>query len=151
MKRVFAVLTVLAACALVAADHYFDGTCDKDPLSYKAGEEMTFTITLKNKKSGDAPVKGHKVKWERRGDDNLTKSGVASTDEPLVIKTSIDRPGFVRITVLLLDENGKVVKKSKKFDGGACAEVNKLAMTEKPADFDKFWDAEYKKLLAAPY
>ena len=152
MKKLLTVTAVLTAFVLAAADHYFDGTCDKDPLSYKSGEVMTFTITLKNKKSGETPVTGRRVKWQRRGDDNRTESGFASTDKPLVLKTAIDQPGFVRITVELLDDQGKPVKhRNSKFDGGACADVNLLAMTNKPADFDSFWDGEYKKLIATPY
>ena len=152
MKTKLFLLVIFSAFALLGADLYFDGTCDKDPLSYKSGEEMTFTITLKNKKNNDAPVTGRRVKWQRRGDDKLTESGFADTDKPLVLKTKINQPGFVRITVELLDENGKPVKKrNSKYEGGAGADVKQLTMTNKPADFDKFWNGEYKKLIDTPY
>jgi cephalosporin-C deacetylase-like acetyl esterase len=153
MKKLFAFLAVFSAAVLAAAEYYFDGTCDKDPLSYKSGETMTFTVTLKDKKSGDAPVTGRRVKWQRRGDDGITESGYATTDKPVVIKTASKKPGFVRVTVELLDKNGKPVRgaRNSRFDGGACADANLLAMTAKPADFDSFWDGEYKKLIDTPY
>ena len=151
MKKILAIFILFQAFALLANDLYFDGSCDKDPLSYKTNEVMTFTISLKNKKSKEI-VTGRKIKWQRKGDDSRIENGVATTDQPLVIKTSSSKPGFVRITVELLDENGKPIKKrNSKFDGGACADVKLLDMTSKPEDFDKFWDEEYKKLRSTPY
>ncbi len=105
----------------------FTGTTDKNPLLYKAGEEMRFTVTLVDRDKNNAPVPGRRLKWVRRGDDGKTESGEALSDQPLVVRTSIGKPGFVRLTVNVLDGAGKVVKGAKhSFDGGAGADVAKI-------------------------
>ena len=130
----------------------FTGTTDKNPLLYKAGEEVRFTVTLVDRDKNNAPVPGRRLKWVRRGDDGKTESGEALSDQPLVVRTSIGKPGFVRLTVNVLDGAGQIVKGAKHaFDGGAGADVAKIPAWPKPADFDAFWDAEVKRLLAQPY
>lgn len=43
---------------------------------------------------GNVPVKGRKLVWTRCGDDGVTTNGVATSDEPLEIKTKTDKPAF---------------------------------------------------------
>ena len=112
------------------------GATDRDPLGYKAGETMSFTLAAKGGKS---------VRWTRTGDDGRTEKGEASADKPVVVKTSLDRPGFVRIVAELLDASGKAVAS---FDGGAGAEVDGIRPDNPaPEDFDAFW-ARHKAALA---
>ena len=129
----------LASCAF-GENLTFKGVTDKDPLSYKVGEKMTFTVTLVDKDAKNAPVKGRRLVWTFADDDGKTSKGEATSDEPLTVSTSLSKPGFVRLTVNVLGANGKALKgKTEKFDGGAGADVWRIADYPEPADFDAFW------------
>ncbi len=117
-------------------------TSDKDPLSYRVGEEMRFTISATG---------GHAIRWHRTGDDGREERGEAALDEcgdgkEIAISTSIDRPGFVRIMAELLDEDGNPIAS---YNGGAGAAVGEIRPDKpEPSDFDAFW-ARRKAALAA--
>lgn len=151
MKCMPLVAAVALATPLFAESLTFTGSTDKNPLLYKVGEEMTFTVTLVDKDAQNVPVKGRKLKWKRLGDDGKTESGEAVSDGPLTVKTKIDKPGFVRLIVNVLDAAGKVKNgKTEKFDGGAGAGVNEIETTPIPKDFDAFWDAELARMASVP-
>ena len=112
------------------------GMTDRDPISYRKGEEMVFKLTATG---------GKTVRWTRTGDDGKTEKGEASADGPVVVKTSLDRPGFVRLVAELLDASDKAVAR---FDGGAGADVDAIRPDNpEPEDFDAFW-ARHKAALA---
>ena len=115
------------------------------------------------------------LSWERSGDDGKRNSGKvpASLTEPLVIKTSLDKPGFVRVRAMLVDGKGNVYRKNipanaltpdgtrpmnnserhdKRifFDGGAGVQPEKLQGHAEPADFDAFWAKQYARLDRVP-
>ena len=157
MKKMLVSVPALAVLAFVmpclGEKLTFKGGTDKNPLLYKAGEPMTFTVTLVDKDLKNAPVKGRRLVWTRAGDDGKTEKGEGVSDAPLVVTTRIDKPGFVRLTVKVLGADGKPVKGGKRdlvFDGGAGADVNKIETTPPPKDFDAFWDAELAKLASVP-
>ncbi len=143
-------LFVATIAALAAKQPYFIGTCDKDALEYKLGEKMKFSINLVDKDG--KIIEGQALSWMRRGDDGKTTSGKAvSSKEPLVIETSMDVAGFVRITVTPVDENGKRMKNMDVYDGGACADFNGIKqVTPEPADFDAFWSRQLAALAKVP-
>ncbi len=115
------------------------GVTDKDPISYRAGEEMVFTLKAQG---------GSKVRWERTGDDGKAEKGEASAAAPVVVRTSLDRPGFVRVVALLLDESGKTLAR---FDGGAGAAVDDIRPDiPPPADFEAFWARHRATLSKMP-
>ena len=133
----------------------FLGSCARSPLDYHVGEEMTFTVTLVDREAANRPVPGRRLVWKRQGDDGRVEQGTATSDRPLVVKTRSDRPGFVRLTVNVLDAQGKEVRDPQKnravvWDGGAGADVWDIARQPIPADFDAFWDARLAKLRATP-
>jgi len=147
-----AFLTALPAL-LLAEQLSFKGETDKNPILYRANEPMTFTVTLVDKDLKNAPVKGRKLVWTRQGDDGKTEKGEATSDAPLKVVTKIAQPGFVRLTVKVLGADGKPVKKDTRevvFDGGAGADVNAIATTPIPKDFDAFWDAQLAQLASVP-
>ena len=86
-----------AFCAVAGGeldDAHLIGTTDKErAIDYEAGETMTFTLALKNAKP--FPAGSYFINWTRTGDDGKTESGKAelSAEKPLVVQTSIDRPG----------------------------------------------------------
>lgn len=134
------------------------GVTDKDPLSYAPGEEMTFTITADL--MGQQPTVPYFLAWSRTGDDGKSDRGkVEVSGEPLVIKTSIDKPGFVRIIARLVDRNGAPLRAKNmwggsmdiSFEGGAGVQPEKLvAGAEEPKDFDAFWQKQKERLAAVP-
>ena len=144
---------VVKAAPVKAGDYQLVLLADEDEnatpaISYKAGQDMKFKFSVN--KLAKTPVEGKLfLKWKRSGDDGRTESGRTeiSADQAVSLVTSIDRPGFVRIEASLEDEAGHDLK--SKFDGGAGAELEKLAQAvPEPEDFDKYW-AKQKQDLAA--
>lgn len=150
------------------------GETDKPQATdYKCGETMTFTLTLQG--AGKIEPGRYFIDWSRSGDDGRREKGrvPAESSSPLVIKTKIDKPGFVRIWAAVVDAKGVPYRKKftgdpntpegKKalnrfeqrdkrvfFDGGAGAEVEKLASVPEPADFDAFWSRRRARLTKVP-
>ncbi|MBQ9500732.1 MAG: acetylxylan esterase [Lentisphaeria bacterium] len=136
------------------------GETDKSALSYKPGEEMVFTFKVDFGKVEPGKLF---LQYTRRGDDNKTFSGKAPADKPLVVKTSLDRPGFVSVNVYLIDEKGKRVtyeymrwnnrkaRQSIAFFAGAGVQAEKLKDCGEPADFDAFWAKQKQRLAALPF
>jgi len=113
------------------------GMTDKDPLTYRPNEEMVFTLTPHGN--------GTTIRWKRTGDDGKVQQGEAKANAPVIVKTSLYRPGFVRLVAELVDASGKTVAR---FDGGAGVDVDKIRPDNpEPDDFDAFW-ARHKATLA---
>jgi len=146
-------MTMLAAlCVGKPSDPWIRGITDRNPVSYGIGDEMTFTLTLEN---GDG--KGREIVWRRTGDDGRVEEGRAPATAPVVVKTSLDRSGFVRVYAELVAPGGRLVgyvgrhvpKGVIFFDGGAGAAVGDIRLgVAEPADFDAFW-ARHRATLAA--
>ncbi len=152
MKVDFLIAAVAAALvgAAGAESLSFSAETDKDPLSYRVGEEMTFTFTVVDRAAKNAPVKGRRVAWTRTGDDGLAEVGEALSDPTVVVRTKIDRPGFVRLQAHVVDADGKVVPGSGSVDGSAGADVMRIPAKLPPDDFDAFWDFELARLASVP-
>ena len=179
MKTLLTVVWAFAAAWTVQAageleDAVLHGETDKArAIDYKPGETMTFTLQLQGVKS--IPPDTYFISWTRTGDDGKVEKGKApaSLTEPLVIKTKLDKPGFVRIEASIVDKNGKGYRKSfhgdpntpegKKalnaferkdkrvfFDGGAGVEPEKLQSVPEPEDFDAFWARRRARLAKVP-
>ena len=116
MKLLVAFLAVASALAANAAgeldDAVLHGETDKArAIDYKPGETMTFTLQLQGVKS--LPEGEYFISWKRTGDDGKVESGKvpASLSKPLVVKTSLDSPGFVRLMASVVDKSGVEYKK----------------------------------------
>ena len=168
MKRL--VFGFVAACAAVAFGNVWDpvqikGTTDREnPVSYKAGEPIVFTLTASGLDES-ADLSGYVFKWKRTGDDGKVEYGEApiKNGEFAKVTTKMDIPGFVRVEGYLKDKADKAVRRDKPapgspnwapvkdvfFDGGAGVDVaNVVQENPEPADFDAWW-AKQKKILAA--
>ena len=145
----FAVATI-AFAAKQQLQPYFIGTCDKDALGYKVGEKMKFSINLVDKDG--KIIEGQKLQWKVSKDNGKTEVGEAvSGKAPLVIITQLDKPGFARVTVTPVDENGKRANAMDLYDGGACAGFDDIKeMTPEPKDFDAFWAKQLSALAKVP-
>ena len=166
-------LTTATAMAGLLDNAWLMGVTDKDPLTYRPGEEMVFTITPKDL-DGSVPVGEYFLDWKRTDDYGQVESGKAPlTGEPFVYKTKLERAGFVRLEVYVVDKSGKRYvkkftgdattpegkramnafergKKAVFFDGGAGVDIDTLATHEEPKDFDAFWARQYKRLDLVP-
>lgn len=176
MRNIFYSIVVCFAVGVSFADTFdkawLKGTTNKNPLSYKVGEEMVITVTPMEI-AGKVPS-GCKLWYLRSGDDGVRdEKTIPFTGKPFVYKTKIDKPGFVRLQMQVVDATGHPVKRrylgdtstpeGKKaandfernnpkvfFDGGAGAEIEKLTTEPEPADFDKFWAEQFKRLDLIP-
>lgn len=134
---------ILLAAALGTHAQLF-GTTPQSPVEYAVGEEIVFDIRTVN--ATNVPA-GTSVEWERAGDDGRTERGKAAGTS-VTVKTSLDRPGFVRVLAWLRDADGKELLK---FEGGAGADVAKIRQgVPEPKDFDAFWARQKAKLAAVP-
>ena len=90
--RMIAFASLMGASMLFAGPldkAWMKGTTDKNPLLYKSGEEMVFTVEPQNIK-GAIPEGTYFLKWERTGDDGLSEKGSEPfTGKPFVYKTRI--------------------------------------------------------------
>ncbi len=177
MAKKYIVGLGMAVCALVASAGPLDsawirGTTDRNPLTYKPGEEMTFTLTPMGI-AGEIPPQLF-LDWKRTDDFGCVETGrVAFTGAPFVYKAKLDRPGFVRLEAYVVDKDGVRCKKqftgdattpegrkamnaferSRKevfFDGGAGVEPEKLETKPEPTDFDAFWAKQFARLDLVP-
>ena len=173
MMMIVAAFAVVAAWAGPLDKAWLKGTTDKDPLSYKPGEEMTITVTPVGVE-GRIPGGEYFLDWKRTDDFGDTESGkIPFVGEPFVYTTKLDQPGFVRLEAYVVDKEGKRYKKQftgdattpegKKamneferkphyvfFDGGAGVEPEKLATVPEPKDFDEFWKRQFARLDLVP-
>ncbi|HCG20444.1 MAG TPA: acetylxylan esterase, partial [Verrucomicrobia bacterium] len=128
---------------------FMRGRTLEDKVFYAPGEKMTFELSLTD--AENLPEDVWFIKWTRTGDDGKREEGKspASAAKPLVLATSLDRPGFVRIYAELVDRDGKPYRRDETkyrheaglifFDGGAGVQPEKLQGVPEPADFDAFW------------
>lgn len=129
---------------------YFRCETNKSPLSYKCGEKIIFTVSLRDN-CMEIPCKY--VKWELFGDDGKSSSGLASTEvgEPLVLDTSLERPGFVHLVCTVLDDFATADSNFDVLDAGAGAEVEKISYCDTvPEDFDEYWGKIEKTVADFP-
>ena len=173
LAAVLAAMSVLSAFGGPLDKAWLKGVTDKDPVSYAIGEEITFTVTPQNIE-GTLPDGEYFLDWKRSDDFGFVETGkVPLTDKPLVYKGKLDKPGFVRFEVYVVDRKG--VKYRKKFvgdattpegrkamneferqrknvffDGGAGVAIDTLAAAQEPKDFDDFWAKQFKRLDLVP-
>ena len=156
MKRITFFLLTFVFCTtsvLFAADMSFFGKTDKNPLEYQPGETMTFSVQYFE---DGQPVDGKNLSWRRTGDDGKVEEGtaVSSSTEPLKIETSIDVPGFVRIQVFPMDDQGNRLcnehDEAVQFNGGAGVLIDQIKGIPEPDDFDAFWDRQKAILAQVP-
>lgn len=137
----------LLVCVLFAETCLVGRTDKACAIDYAPGEEMVFSVALTNARPFAAD--GFRFLWTREGDDGKKETGEQpfSPTAPLVVRTSLDRPGFVKLTARLVDAKGN---KIASFNGGAGVELEKLQSVDEPADFDDFWERRKARLANVP-
>ena len=94
------------------------GHMDGNAVAVERGQEVSFELTIEN--SGAEPNIPYFICWERKGDDGVVANGKEQWQgAPVVVLTSMDKPGFVRITANIQDETGKALGGDRvNFNGG---------------------------------
>ncbi len=149
-KTVAAVLLFCTVFVLSAGTVYFAGDSEKSPLSYRCGEEIVFRISLVE---DGKPMKGVPIQWNLFGEDGKRQKGNAVSDpeKPLIIRTSLSKPGFTYLEAKAMDANGIVLKGALPLCISAGADVEKIRQTvPEPKDFDAFWAKQKARLKAVP-
>ena len=106
---------------------------------YRLGEEAVVTVTATNG-AGEAVRTGSvRVEWDNYGRRNLgvVKEWNFAEKNPLVVKGALDKPGFMRVRVQGKDPEGTWIG----CQWGVGFEPEKIRpASERPADFDAFWE-----------
>ncbi|MBO5211108.1 MAG: acetylxylan esterase [Clostridia bacterium] len=126
---------------------YFKCFTDKNPVSYKLGEEIVFTVFARE--DGEN-IKCEKVGWELSGDDGDRIKGFAdiTEDKPLIVKYTLKRAGFVHLNCVALDGNDNKIEDFEPLDASAGVDVTQITYSDTvPEDFDEYWD-EIEKTVA---
>lgn len=148
-----AFISVFSEMASSAGTISINWSTDKEPVSYQAGETMTFKAQLVE---DGKPLADKTLKWQRSGDDQQTAIGEATSSEtqPFEITTSIGKSGFVHIEISVFNKDGAPVMDDKgkalKFEAGAGVEPAKLEGYPEPSDFDAFWQKQKASLAKVP-
>ena len=141
MKKTFTFCFVFAALATTVFSEGASLVAVRaDKLAHAPGEEIVFSVFALD--SNKNPVEGN-VSWKLEADDKRTAetgSGTATADSPVLVKTTMDKPGFLRLTATMKTAEGKEVK----FIGGAAVSPDALQALPEPEDFDAFWAAQKK-------
>ena len=128
---------------------YFKVSTNKSPISYTVGEEIIFDITIRNHKEGFNECR--RFKWEFKQDDGKYLCGEDSVligKEHVTLKTSLDRPGFVHLTLTALKPDNSVDNSIDVIHAGAGADIEKIGYHGNiPDDFDEYW-GNIEKMVA---
>ncbi len=160
----FLLFFALAVCAYAqepvnAGKMKFHCSTDKSPVAYMVNDSMTFTMTLDyGQEFKNNP--NFYVRWTRSGDDGNFSYGFSpiAPGNPVTVKTTIDRPGFVYVRAELVDVYGRTFRYFNKdimhyhaIDAGAGADVDKILPANKePADFVEYWQKQRAILDKVP-
>ena len=160
MKKVVLLAVFAALFSLEAVEYTMKFTSCKPEAFYKAGEKITFTAQLFS--DGKVPA-GCTVEYKLNHNNKPVKTGTAAVSEkPLVMSTSLDKPGWVHLYCTFKGPNGKVLRRKVMYRGkmvdrdvsggiGAMIEPEKIDIVIKePADFDEFWGRIKKETVAQP-
>lgn len=141
---------------------FLKGRTDRERPFYAPGEKMVFTLELVG--ATNVPSGRYYIDWERSGDDGRSEKGELPLPlaGPWSYETSLDRPGFVRLSAFVKDRQlkskdnrfckpiddwqGKYVF----FDGSAAVEPEKLQSDTEPKDLDAFWENRRARLNEIP-
>jgi len=125
---------------------YFKCTTNKNPLEYTCGEKIIFTVSARDNRIDTAC---RYVKWVLDGDDGQHSEGFDACwgGHPIVIETTLDKPGFARLTCTAFSDDNAPLPDFAPIDVSAGADVDKLCLLDTvPDDFDQYW-SELKAMV----
>lgn len=120
---------------------YFKCNLNKPALSYRCGETIRFEVFARDRCRN---VDCKHIRWELKTDDGKELKGLGSCTEnnPLVIETTLERPGFVHLICKAINESNTADSGYEPLDAGAGAEVEKIEYHDTiPEDFCEYWES----------
>ena len=141
MRNVLLGLAALPLCALAQS---IDVRADRDSHVYTCGEEATFTVRVLGEDK--LPVTSGEVRVTLT---NFGTQQVASAvfdlakANPVTCSGALLEPGFLKCVAI-----AKLGKAVKGLSGAAYEPERIVTGSERPEDFDAFWDASVKRLAA---
>ena len=126
---------------------YFICELEKPAISYKCDELISFKIFARERcRNIDCKY----IRWQLKTDDGVDLKGIGSctSQEPLVIETTLKRAGFARLICDALADGGNVDGSFEQLDAGAGADVEKICYHDTlPDDFYDYWQ-DLENLIA---
>jgi len=119
--------------------NYFKCVLNKSPLDFKCGEKIRFEIFARDRCRN---IACENIRWEVKTDDGKNFSGLGSCDinKPLVIETTLEKPGFVHLICKAVTTADTQDSGFEVLDAGAGAEVEKIEYHDTvPNDFCEYW------------
>ncbi len=119
---------------------YFKCSTNKNPLTYSCGEKITFSVSAKDN-CIDTPC--NYIHWKLMGDDGKISEGLGSfkPGNPLKLETTLDRPGFVYLTCVSVNDCGNPDNIFDTLQAGAGADIENIEYQDVvPDDFDEYWN-----------
>lgn len=127
--------------------YYFKCSLNKPALSFNCGETIRFEVYGQDRcRNIDCKY----IRWELKTDDGKDEKGLGSctANSPLVIETTLQKPGFVHLICKAVNDNNGIDGGWEQLDAGAGAEVEKLEYHDTlPDDYCEYW-AGIEKLVA---
>jgi cephalosporin-C deacetylase-like acetyl esterase len=149
MKKLFLSLFVFAVSSLYATRFNIKVENDHTNLLYSCGEEAVFTVSAKYDSGLPATNGIIDVTLDNFGVTTFVTSkwDVAKTN-PLVVKGSLKKPGFLRLVLKSKEKQIKnLIGRNSDYIWSVGYDVGKILQKRPcPADFDEFWSEAYKKL-----
>lgn len=152
-RNLFLAAGIFASGSIIAQDkkeevppYSISIVTDKADAKYSANEKIKFLVSLLDKDGKPVSGKNFTLRIEKEL-DKPEDVKIETKAEPVVVETSMDRPGCVLVRSWFEYEPGK------KIEGlaGAGVDVLKIkASRPVPADFDAFWDKQKAELAKVP-
>ena len=128
---------------------YFKAETDREAHAYRLGDSITFHVTVRDKESGRiASCDKLEYTYEIEGVPDAF-SGIAdggsgtltiTVPSEAILASSFVKNGVSGGIMVRLAVSAVGVEEQEKFLGGAVVDMDKIAIaTEKPQDFDEFW------------
>ena len=129
-------------------EFFFQGSTNKNPLTYTPDEKMVFTLKF----TGDGEViKLPYAKITVSSDDGRLDDFYLQPDENgiFTLETSLSRDGYLRVIACPCDEEKEIIEDLPLFEGGAGVDIDKIKCeTDEPDDYLEFWDRVKKEAAA---
>lgn len=123
------------------------GESEKDALSYKIGDEITFRFTLKYNSNEIVGCREFRYTVTADGAKSYTGKISGSTGECKITLPSdyVKQPGAACVSVTARSEKGAILSTCM---AGVIVNMEEIvAMTDMPDDFEEFWKGNLKKLI----
>lgn len=118
---------------------YFKCIPNKSPLTFKCGEKISIEVFARDRCRN---TECKYIRWEILGDDGKSQKGLGgcTANKPLVIETTLDKPGFVHLICKAITSANTADTSFEPLDASFGAEIEKIEYHDQiPDDFCEYW------------